>query len=278
MGVFSICDLDNGSRAPRFRLFCGRTTVDLQVWAIFVLIINRITYQSQLSIGVVIVLNIAHTYLSKYYGYAFAACIEHTKLEHLKFHRDSTQICAAMDLCVAADFCGQSKLEPVKPVKPKLKEPEPVKPEPVTLEPVEPEPVEPVKPEPVTPAHIEPEPKPVEPEPKPVKPEPVTPAHIEPEHKPVEPEPKPVDLKSLELVTLEPMKPEPVTTKPIEPEPKPIEPEPKRPVKLEPEPRNLNHVQLELKPKASQLNSGEETEIIFQGTSGLDLDQPSEVR
>ena len=273
MGVFSICDLDNGSRAPRFRLFCGRTTVDLQVWAIFVLIINRITYQSQLSIGVVIVLNIAHTYLSKYYGYAFAACIEHTKLEHLKFHRDSTQICAAMDLCVAADFCGQSKLEPVKPVKPKLKEPEPVKPEPVT-----PEPVEPVKPEPVTPAHIEPEPKPVEPEPKPVKPEPVTPAHIEPEHKPVEPEPKPVDLNSLELVTLEPMKPEPVTTKPIEPEPKPIEPEPKRPVKLEPEPRNLNHVQLELKPKASQLNSGEETEIIFQGTSGLDLDQPSEVR
>ena len=240
MGVFSICDLDNGSRAPRFRLFCGRTTVDLQVWAIFVLIINRITYQSQLSIGVVIVLNIAHTYLSKYYGYAFAACIEHTKLEHLKFHRDSTQICAAMDLCVAADFCGQSKLEPVKPVKPKL--------------------------------------KPVEPEPKPVKPEPVTPAHIEPEHKPVEPEPKPVDLKSLELVTLEPMKPEPVTTKPIEPEPKPIEPEPKRPVKLEPEPRNLNHVQLELKPKASQLNSGEETEIIFQGTSDLDLDQPSEVR
>ena len=254
MGVFSICDLDNGSRAPRFRLFCGRTTVDLQVWAIFVLIINRITYQSQLSIGVVIVLNIAHTYLSKYYGYAFAACIEHTKLEHLKFHRDSTQICAAMDLCVAADFCGQSKLEPVKPVKPKLKEPEPVKPEPVTLEPVEPEPVEPVKPEPVTPAHIE------------------------PEHKPVEPEPKPVDLQSFELVTLEPMKPEPVTTKPIEPEPKPIEPEPKRPVKLEPEPRNLNHVQLELKPKASQLNSGEETEIIFQGTSGLDLDQPSEVR
>ena len=172
------------------------------------------------------ILNIAHTYLSKYYGYAFAACIEHTKLEHLKFHRSSssTQICAAMDLCVAADFCGQSKREPVtpkpEPVTPKFVEP--VTPEPVKQEFKEPEPVTP-KPEPVTPKFVEP-----------VTPEPVTPKFVEP----VTPEPVEQKLKEPEPVKSE--KP-----KFVRPELKPLEP-----IEQELKPA-------ELKPKHEQLNSGE---------------------
>ena len=201
------------------------------------------------------ILNIAHTYLSKYYGYAFAACIEHTKLEHLKFHRSSssTQICAAMDLCVAADFCGQSKREPVTP-----------KPEPVTPKFVEPVTPEPVKQEFKEPEPVTPKPEPVEPKkPEPVTPEPVTPKFVEPvtpepvEQKPIEPEPKePVTPKESELVTPKPL--ELVTPKLLKPvTPKQVESEP---VTSESKLKILKpgDVQFELKPKPFRLNSGEE--------------------
>ena len=107
-----------------------------------------------------------------------------------------------MDLCVAADFCGQSKREPVTP-----------KPEPVTP-----------KPEPVTP----------KPEPATPKPEPVTPKLAEQE--PATPKPVEHEPRFLIKTKLEPVEQEHATPKPVEHEPrsliKPIELEP---VELEPE-------------------------------------------
>ena len=144
---------------------------------------------------------------------------------------------------MAADFCGQSKREPVTPKEPEpmTPKPEPVTPKPEPVTPKEPEPVESVKLvklEPTTPAPKKPEPvkpaeeKPTEQEPKYLI-EPVE--HIEPKE-PVEPEPKEtVTPKESELVTPKPL--EPVT-----------------PTFIEPEPR---HVQFELKPKPHRLNSGE---------------------